>query len=152
MAKHLFKKGHKHGLGSNGQLRRDITIELISQLNEFDTVNYLPGEQRLKLHRVVDNLIEKALGRDEYYEEDVSDENGKLLHKKGELKKRDTGDLRAIVEIANRLEGRPGRKIVGPDDTPVQEEYTTHEEVRAYFLTRGIDIDKLPPPPTLMRS
>jgi hypothetical protein len=31
-----FKKGNQHGNGSNGQLRRDLTVELISQLNEAE--------------------------------------------------------------------------------------------------------------------
>jgi hypothetical protein len=44
-----FQKGHKFSPGSNGQIRRDATIELISQLNDvtverpvFPALNPLP--------------------------------------------------------------------------------------------------------------
>jgi hypothetical protein len=50
---------------SSGQLRRDLTIELISQLNEIDKVNAGTGAGRLKLHRIVENLILQACGIDE---------------------------------------------------------------------------------------
>jgi hypothetical protein len=38
------------GPSSRGQLRRDLTIELISQLNEIDDRN---SKNRTQLHRVV---------------------------------------------------------------------------------------------------
>jgi hypothetical protein len=55
-----FQKGHKLGIGSRGQIRRDLTIELISQLNEiFDK-----GTGQTKLQRVVSNLIALAINGD----------------------------------------------------------------------------------------
>ena len=53
-----FKKGHKHAIGSNGQLRRDLTVELISQLNEV--AKDPDGVNRPKMHRLVRNLITQA--------------------------------------------------------------------------------------------
>jgi hypothetical protein len=87
-----FQKGHKLAIGSRGQIRRDLTIELISQLNEiFDKRT---GQTNLQL--VVSNLIALATGADEY-------------DKKGNLVKRGTGDLAAIKEIFDRIEGRVPR-------------------------------------------
>jgi hypothetical protein len=37
---------HHPTQGSNGQLRRDLTISLISQLNGIDKFNNLKGERR----------------------------------------------------------------------------------------------------------
>jgi hypothetical protein len=128
-----FKRGHKFGKGSNGQLRRDLTIELISQLNEIDKVNAGTGAGRLKLHRIVENLILQACGIDERDAE-------------GNITKRDRGDLRAIQEIFDRLEGRVTQKIVGPDDGPVQLELRTIEDVKMFLLERGIDVERLPNP------
>jgi hypothetical protein len=88
-----FQKGHKFAIGSRGQIHRDLTIELISQLNE-------PVDKRqpsvTKLQRVVSNLIAQASGVDEYDE-------------KGNLVKRGTGDLAAIMVIFDRVEGRVPR-------------------------------------------
>jgi hypothetical protein len=65
---------------------------LISQLNEiFDK-----RTGQTNLQRVVSNLVAQASGADEY------DEKGKLV-------KRDTGDLAAIKEIFDRVEGRVPR-------------------------------------------
>jgi ribosomal protein L17 len=52
-----FQRGNKFGIGSRGQLRKDLTIELIRQLNEID-----PNDpKRSKMQRVVDNLIDHAM-------------------------------------------------------------------------------------------
>ena len=116
--------------GRNG-LRRDLTIELITQLNEV--LEHPVGSQRIKLHKIVGNLILHAMGRNEY------DAEGRLV-------KEDIGDLAAIREIFDRLEGRPRQKIVGHDDGPVQTEFRTVEEVRMFLLERGIDSLRVPPP------
>jgi hypothetical protein len=87
-----FQKGHKLAIGSHGQIRRDLTISLISKLNE--PVDKRTGQT--KLQRVVSNLIALATGADEY-------------DKKGKLVKRGTGDLAAIKEIFDRVEGRVPR-------------------------------------------
>jgi hypothetical protein len=46
-----FQKGHKFSPGSNGQLRHDVTLEIISQLNEV--CKNIDGSRtnRNKLHR-----------------------------------------------------------------------------------------------------
>lgn len=42
-----FKKGNKAGGGSRNQLRRDLTIELVSQLNEQDhDCEFMPKDKR----------------------------------------------------------------------------------------------------------
>jgi hypothetical protein len=91
-----FQKGNQLARG-NGALRRDSTIELITQLNE--TIKCLDGTKRTKLHRLIKNLIAKATT-----EGDVLDKHGKVI-------KEGTGDLQAIQEIINRLEGKPSQKI-----------------------------------------
>jgi hypothetical protein len=127
-----FKRGHKFGRGSNGQLRRDLTIELISQLNEFDSLNYTGvGPKRDNLHRIVENLVLQAKGQDQI-------ESGKVV-------KRERGDLAAIREIFDRLEGKPRQKVEVKEEEPEQE-FHTLEEVRTYLLEFGIDIAKLPNP------
>jgi len=109
------------------------TRELIQQLHE--NMELPRGvRQRNNLHHIIKNLIEQATGRDEY------DESGKLI-------RRDLGDLAAIKEIFDRLEGRPRQQIVGPNDGPVQVEFRTVEEVRLFLLERGIDTLRVPPPP-----
>jgi hypothetical protein len=87
-----FQKGHKLSIGSRGQIRRDLTIELISQLNEV--VDKRTGQT--KLQRVVSNLVAQATGVDEYDE-------------KGNLVKEGTGDLAAILAIFDRVEGKVPR-------------------------------------------
>ena len=114
-------------------MRHDTTIELITQLNEL--TNYADGSKRTKLHRLIKNLITKATTADD------------VLDKDGNVVKEGTGDLSAIQEIINRLEGKPSQKIVGPDDGPVRVEYRTIEEVRMFLLERGIDSLRVPPPP-----
>ena len=125
-----FQKGHKLAKGSNGQIRRDLTTELISQLNE--TIECADGMKRTKLHRVVKNLIAQAIGTD-------------MVNSDGTITE-STGDLMAIKEIFDRLEGRPKQRIVGPADGPVQTEFRTVEEVRMFLLERGIDSLRVPPP------
>jgi hypothetical protein len=127
-----FQKGNKLARG-NGALRRDSTIELITQLNEL--IKCKDGSKRTKLHRLIKNLITKATT-----ENDVVDADGNIVEE-------GTGDLQAITEIINRLEGKPSQKITGPDNGPVQVEYKTIEEVHMFLLERGIDALRVPPPP-----
>jgi len=140
--KHTFRKGHggKGGPGSNGQLRRDLTIELISQLNEFDhDCTFLPPEKRLKLNRIVHNLIERAChGGDEFDEQ-------------GNFKRPGTGDLAAILAIFDRLEGKPTQTMTGPNNEPVKVELRTVEEVRMFLLERGIDVERVRLPRPLVQ-
>ena len=102
----------------NGGLRREVTVELVTQLNEM--LKCKDGVDRTKLHRLVKNLITQATT---------------------------AGDLTAILAIYDRLEGRPSQKIVGPDNGPLQIEYKTIEEVHMFLLERGIDSLRVPPPP-----
>jgi hypothetical protein len=118
-----FQKGNQLAKGHNGGLRRDSTVELVTQLNEV--IKGADGTKRTKLHRLIKNLITKATTG-----EDHIDKDGKLVE--------GTGDLAAIQEIINRLEGRPSQKIVGPDNGPLQVEYRTIEEVHMFLLERGI--------------
>jgi hypothetical protein len=135
-----YKEGHKSkgGPGSNGQIRRDLTMELIQQLNEFQQLNEVvkdkDGIERPKLHRVIKNLITKATTED-----DVLDKDGNII-------KEGTGDLTAILAIIDRLEGKPAQKIVGSDNGPLKVEYRTLEEVHMFLLERGIDSMRVPPP------
>ena len=46
-------------------------------------------------------------------ENDVVDADGNIVEE-------GTGDLQAITEIINRLEGKPSQKITGPDNGPVR--------------------------------
>ena len=132
-----FQKGHKFGKGVNVQLRRDLTVELISQLNEV--LESPDGTKRPKLHRVIKNLITQATTG-----ADVVNEDGTITE--------GTGDLTAIKEIFDRLEGRPRQQIVGPNDGPVQVEFRTIEEIRMFLLERGIDSLRVPPPPLRLVS
>jgi hypothetical protein len=126
-----FQKGNQ--LAKAGPMRRDTTIELVTQLNEL--IKCADGSKRAKLHRLIKNLIAKATTAD-----DVLDKDGNII-------KEGTGDLSAIQEIINRLEGKPSQKLVGPDNGPVRVEYKTIEEVRMFLLERGIDSLRVPPPP-----
>jgi hypothetical protein len=129
-----FQKGHKAVSGGvNSQLRRDLTIELITQLNQMDHFNKLSRPQREVLHNIVQNLILHANGVDVY-------------NKKTKSWTRDKGDLQAILAIFDRLEGRPSQAITGPNNGPVQHEFKTAEEVRVYLIQRGFDLERLPPP------
>jgi hypothetical protein len=110
-------------------MRRDLTVELITQLNEIlKSPDRVP---RTKLHRVVKNLITQATTV-----ADVADADGNVVVE-------GAGDLSAIQEIFNRIEGKPSQKIVGPDDGPVRVEYRTIEEVRMFLLERGIVMGRL---------
>jgi hypothetical protein len=116
-----FQKGHKAkgGPGTNGQLRRDLTIELVSNLNkvvkEAEFKKYLNRE---RLEVVVDQLVLQAM----------------------------RGDLMAIQAVWDRLEGRSHQKVVGPDNGPVKVEYKSIEEVKMFLIERGIDTTRLAPP------
>jgi hypothetical protein len=133
-----FQKGNQLATGHNNKLRRDTTIELVTQLNEL--AKGKDGIDRTKLNRLIRNLITKATTED-----DVLDEHGNIL-------KEGTGDLQAITEIMNRLDGKPAQKIVGPDNGPLQVEYRTVEEVHMFLLERGIDSLRVPPPPLKLVS
>ena len=122
----------------NGGLRREVTVELVTQLNEM--LKCKDGVDRTKLHRLVKNLITQATTG-----ADVVDEHGKVIHE-------GAGDLTAILAIYDRLEGRPSQKIVGPDNGPLQIEYKTIEEVHMFLLERGIDSLRVPPPPMKLVS
>jgi len=110
-------------------MRHDTTIELITQLNEM--TKDVDGHKRTKLHRLIKNLITKVTTADD------------VLDKDGNVVKEGIGDLSAIQEIINRLEGKPSQKIVRPDDGPVRVEYRTIEEVRMFLLERGIVMGRL---------
>jgi hypothetical protein len=85
---YAISKGHKFSPGVNGQLRRDATLELISQLNEV--IKSGDGTKRPKLHRLIRNLITKATTGD-----DKIGKNGEIIE--------GTGDLTAILAIIDRL-------------------------------------------------
>ena len=53
-----FQKGNQLAKGHNGGLRREGTVELVSQLNEM--LKCKDGVDRTKLHRLVKNLITQA--------------------------------------------------------------------------------------------
>jgi len=130
-----FKPGHKGkgGIGARGQIRRDLTLELISQLNE--TLKDKNGVERTKLHRVVKNLIDQAtIGADEH------DENGRL-------KKEGHGIFAAIMAVWERLEGRVGVRPEEEEEGQEKVEYRTIEDVAMYLQERGIDALRVPPPP-----
>jgi hypothetical protein len=57
----------------NGGLRREVTVELVTQLNEM--LKCKDGVDRTKLHRLVKNLITQATTG-----ADVVDEHGKVIH------------------------------------------------------------------------
>jgi hypothetical protein len=126
-----FQKGNQ--LAKNGPMRRDLTVELITQLNEI--LKSPDGVPRTKLHRVVKNFITQATTGADVVDAEVN------------VVVEGAGDLAAIQEIFNRLEGKPSQKIVGPENGPVRIEYRTIEKVRMFLLERGIDALRVPPPP-----
>jgi hypothetical protein len=70
---------------------------------------------------------------------------GAVYNQDGSIKTRGHGDLDAIKELWNRLEGRPAQKIIGHDDGPLQVEYHNVDELRLLLIERkGIDIARLP--------
>jgi hypothetical protein len=127
-----FKPGHKGkgGIGARGQIRRDLTLELISQLNE--TLKDKNGVERTKLHRVV--IDQATIGADEH------DENGGL-------KKEGHGIFAAIMAVWERLEGRVGVRSEEEEEGQEKAEYRTIEDVAMFLLERGIDALSVPPPP-----
>jgi hypothetical protein len=144
-----FQRGNRIGTGARGQLRSMITSEIIQQLNEVD-----PKTGRPKLHRLVENLIEKATTGDDRYlmETRTRMVNGKkvvyevptktLVHK-------GTGDLAAIKEIFNRVDGKPVQTTLTPEltpDVPERKVYRTEDEFKQAMLARGIDVTRLPSP------
>jgi hypothetical protein len=144
----LFQRGNRIGTGARGQLRSMIASEIIQQLNEVD-----PKTGRSKLQRLVENLIEKATTGDDRYlmETRTRTVNGKkvkyqvptetLVHK-------GTGDLHAIKEIFNRVDGKAVPTTLTPD-VPEPKVYRTMDEIKQAMLAKGIDLDRLPslPPP-----
>ena len=126
-----FEKGNKLAKGSNGQIRRDLTIELISQLNELMDKK-IPD--RIKLQGVVSNLIAHAL------------EHVPIFNKEGAEIGTEKGDLMAIIQIFDRLEGKPPMKAEVKSDSHVVHEYRSIEDVRVFLLERGIDVTRVPSP------
>lgn len=128
-----FRKGHTHSKGVDHSTRRSLTICLVSKLNELVKLDKV---DRKKMDVIVDNLIFQAMygGPGATYNED------------GSIKTRGHGDLEAIKEVWNRLEGKPQQKIVGADDGPLQVEYHSYDELKIMLIERkGIDISRLPP-------
>jgi hypothetical protein len=147
LAKTSFKNGNrsKGGIGSRGQIRRNLTAELVQQLGEIDPND---PQERPRLHRVVRNLIAQATTSADVYKT-----VGKGKKKTKVLVKEGAGDLAAITAIWDRLEGRPSQKIVGHDDGPVQVDHlNTLEELRLFLLERGIDSLRLPAAPVLIED
>jgi hypothetical protein len=106
-----FKKGHKKSTGSRGQIRSgELTQVLISVLNEIDPTD---PKQRPKLYRVVDNLVTQATTALDKYEIktiNYTDKNGnehKIDVKTNKLLEKGAGDLLAIKEIFDRMDGKP---------------------------------------------
>lgn len=126
-----FKKGNKLAKGSNGQIRRDLTIELISQLNEVMDKKH---PDRIKLQGIVSNLIAHAL------------DHVPILNKDGEEVGVEKGDLTAIIHIFDRLEGKPTLKAEVKGDSHVVHEYRSLEDIRVFLLERGIDAARVPSP------
>src|ERR1700730_12501765 len=88
----------------NGGLRREVTVELVTQLNEM--LKCKDGGDRTKPHRLAQILIAQAApGADEV------DEPAKEIPEGAAART-------AILPISDRLEGRPSHKIVGPDNGP----------------------------------
>jgi hypothetical protein len=82
-------------------------MELIQQLNEV--VKDKDGIERPKLHRVIKNLITQATTAADEYDED------------GNLVKEGAGDLAAIREIFDRLEGKPRQQTTCPKNGYVRQ-------------------------------
>jgi hypothetical protein len=59
------------------------------------------------------------------------------------------GLRRQVPDVAPRCPAP--QEITGPNEGPVQVEYRSFDEMRAYLLTMGIDYDRLPPPRMLER-
>jgi hypothetical protein len=86
-----FKKSHKSagGICAQGQLRHDVTVELVSQLNEFDhDCDHLPPGKRLRLNRLVHNLLEKACHDGDVYADVLNEDGTPVLDKDGNPKRK----------------------------------------------------------------
>jgi hypothetical protein len=141
-----FQRGNRIGTEARGQLRSMITSEIIQQLNEVD-----PKTGRSKLQ--VENLIEKATTGDDRYlmETRTRMVNGKKVKYQVPTKTlvhKGTGDLDAIKEIINRVDGKAVPTTLTPD-VPEPKVYRTMDEIKQAMLAKGIDLDRLPslPPP-----
>jgi len=126
-----FKKGNKLGKGTQRQFRRDITLELVSQLNEFAKDEN--GVSRSKLHLVVRNLVDRAVEHVPVFDKDG--------HEIGVEK----GDMQAIIHIFDRLEGKPRQTLEAKTETTIRE-YRSLEDVMSELIERGLDVTRLPPP------
>jgi hypothetical protein len=93
-----FQKGGVGNKNGNNGFRRDLTIELVTQLNELDAKD---PKKRLRLQRLVANLIERAC-----HAGDIFHARKTKTNKKGDLKKEGPGDLAAILAVFDRLEGK----------------------------------------------
>ncbi len=205
-----FANGNKLGIGARGQIRRDWTIELVSQLNEPD-----PHNPNQTMQGVVGKLIALALegslaaikeiadrleGRVaprredqnpiEYrsYDEIRAEMLGRVRSRgrftngnkfgigaRGQIRQDFTielisqlsepdphnpnqtkfqqvvgklialaleGDLAAIIEIADRIEGKVAPRRVAPREDQRPIEYRSQDEIHAAMLERGIDLDQ----------
>jgi hypothetical protein len=146
----LVPGGRTIGTGARGQLRnQQLTQILISILNEADPTD---PQQRPKLYRVCENLIAQATtALDKYKTKTVlrRGKGGKVIEveiKTNEIEEKGIGDLMAIKEIFDRIDGKPKQVIVGPNDGPIQIEYRSIEEIRVAMLEKGIDLTALPVP------
>src|ERR1700694_4798812 len=54
--------------------------------------------------------------------------------------------MEAASWLVERGYGKAPQQITGPNEGPVQVEYHSFDEVRAFLLTKGIDYDRLPLP------
>jgi hypothetical protein len=125
-----FEPGHKFSLGGRSQARKDLTVELVTQLNS--TLKDKSNVDRTRLSRVVRKLVEHATG-----EADDKFENGKLIEE-------GRGSLSAIIEVFDRLEGRPTQKVDVQNDAP--REQRSLETVLLSLIESGLDPTRLPPP------
>lgn len=145
----LVKGGRKIGTGSRGQLRdKELTQCLISILNEIDPTD---PKQKAKMYRVCENLVTQAtVCYDKMKMRQVTrKKNGKVESyevKTNEIEEKGMGELMAIKEIFDRVDGKPKQTIVGPNDGPVVIEYHGFTEIKVGLLQQGIDIDALPAP------
>jgi hypothetical protein len=109
-----FEKGNKAGGGAVSQLRRDMTVRLIEKLNQIIT-QPKSKEKMLAMDAIVEALIWNAI----------------------------EGDMTAIKEIFDRLEGKPAQRITGPNDSAMQVELKTREQVMTFLIERGVDVSRL---------
>jgi hypothetical protein len=146
----LVPGGRTIGTGSRGQLRnQQLTQILISILNETDPTD---PQQRAKLYRVCENLVTQATTAMDKFKTNTQLSRGRggqvisVEVKTNEIEEKGMGDLMAIKEIFDRIDGKPKQVIVGPNDGPIQIEYRSLEEIRIALLEKGIDLTALPTP------